>query len=99
MAATRAHLWITGRVQGVNYRYYTRSEALRLNLTGWVRNLWDGRVEAVFEGEEEAVRKILEWCHVGPPAAQVIDVEIVWEPPSDGFSDFDIRVTARGDWE
>jgi acylphosphatase len=83
----------------VNYRYYTRAEALRLNLTGWVRNLWDGRVEAVIEGEEESVRKIVEWCHVGPPAAQVIDVETVWETPSDSYSDFDIRITARGDWE
>jgi acylphosphatase len=96
MAAMRAHLWITGRVQGVNFRYYTRAEALRRNITGWVRNLWDGRVEAVFEGEEEAVRTMVEWCHVGPPAAHVVDVEIAWEPPSDGFAEFDIRATGRG---
>jgi acylphosphatase len=56
-------------------------------------------VEAVIEGEEESVRKMVEWCHVGPPAAQVIDVETVWETPSDSYSDFDIRITARGDWE
>jgi acylphosphatase len=53
-------------------------------------------VEAVFEGEEESVQKMVEWCYVGPPAAQVIDVEIEWEAPSGGFSDFDIRITARG---
>ena len=96
MAAMRAHLWITGRVQGVNFRYYSRAEALRLSLTGWVRNLWDGRVEAVIEGDEGSVRQMVEWCYVGPPAAQVIDVEIEWEAPTGGFSDFDIRITARG---
>jgi acylphosphatase len=96
MTETRAHLWITGRVQGVNFRYYTRAEALRLNLTGWVRNLWDGRVEAVFEGDEESVRQMVEWCHVGPPAARVVDAEIEWETPSGDFYDFDIRMTASG---
>ncbi|HEY43811.1 MAG TPA: acylphosphatase [Anaerolineae bacterium] len=96
MAATRAHLWITGLVQGVNFRYYTRAEALRLHLTGWVRNLWDGRVEAVFEGEEESVRKMVEWCHVGPPSARVVDVEIEWETPLGNFNDFDIRMSGRG---
>jgi acylphosphatase len=96
MATARAHLWITGRVQGVNFRYYTRAEALRLRLTGWVRNLWDGRVEAVLEGEEEAVCQMVDWCHVGPPAAIVADVEIEWETPSGDFHDFDIRMTAGG---
>jgi acylphosphatase len=97
MTTTRAHLWITGRVQGVNFRYYTRAEALRLDLTGWVRNLWDGRVEAVVEGEEESVRNMVEWCHVGPPSAQVVDVEIRWETPIGNFGDFDIRMSGRGD--
>ncbi len=96
MAIARAHLWITGRVQGVNFRYYTRQQAVRLGLTGWVRNLWDGRVEAIFEGDEPRVRQMVKWCHSGPSAARVIDVEVVWEPPTEAFDDFDVRMTARG---
>jgi acylphosphatase len=64
-------LFISGRVQGVNFRYYTQRKAQQWRLTGWVRNLWDGRVEAVFEGSEEAVHKAVSWCHVGPPLAEV----------------------------
>lgn len=96
MATTRAHLWVAGRVQGVNFRYYTRQEALRLGLTGWVRNLWDGRVEAVFEGEETSVRQMVNWCHTGPSAAHVLEVKVEWKTPSGTFNDFDIHMTANG---
>ena len=61
----RAHLFITGRVQGVFFRACTREEAQKRKLTGWVKNLYDGRVEAVFEGEEEAVQSMISWCHSG----------------------------------
>ncbi|MEN9208187.1 MAG: acylphosphatase [Gloeomargarita sp. GMQP_bins_120] len=67
-------VWISGRVQGVGYRAATRQQALRLGLSGWVRNLPDGRVEAVFAGPAEAVDKMIAWCHQGPPAAQVTSV-------------------------
>ena len=61
----RAHVFISGRVQGVNFRWYTQHKAQQLGLSGWVRNLWDGRVEAVFEGSEPAVRQAVAWCHTG----------------------------------
>jgi acylphosphatase len=89
--AVRAHLFISGRVQGVNFRYYTQRKAQELGLTGWVRNLWDSRVEAVFEGEEQAVRRAVDWCRVGPPSAWVEDVEVTYEPPTGEFGGF--RVT------
>jgi len=89
--AERAHVWITGLVQGVNFRHYAREQAQRLGLTGWVRNLHDGRVEATFEGEAEAVEAMLGWCRQGPPAAQVDEVQMTAEEPSGEFNDFRVR--------
>jgi len=90
MATTRAHVFISGRVQGVNFRWYTQYKAQELGLTGWVRNLWDGRVEAVFEGEERAVRAAVAWCHRGDPPARVDEVEVSYEPPTGEFKRFRI---------
>ncbi|MHC1586031.1 MAG: acylphosphatase [Candidatus Hecatellaceae archaeon] len=87
----RAHVYVSGRVQGVFFRWYTRDEALKLGVKGWVRNLPDGRVEAVFEGEKEAVEKMIEFCKRGPPAAKVENVEVHWETPTGEFQDFKIR--------
>jgi len=87
----RAHLFISGRVQGVFYRANTQERARRLGLTGWVRNLPDGRVEAVVEGEEEKIRELINWCHEGPPGARVEDVEVHWEDYRGEFDDFEIR--------
>lgn len=87
----RAHLLISGRVQGVFYRANTRDEARRLGLTGWVRNLPDGRVEAVAEGEEEKLKRLIDWCHKGPPGAVVRGVEVHWEDFRGEFTDFEIR--------
>jgi acylphosphatase len=84
-------LFISGRVQGVNFRYYTQRKAQQWRLTGWVRNLWDGRVEAVFEGSEEAVHKAVSWCHVGPPLAEVDAVDVSYAPASGEFTAFRIR--------
>jgi len=89
--SVRAHVFVSGRVQGVNFRWYTQRKAEELGLTGWVRNLWDGRVEAVFEGEAQAVQRAVNWCHVGPPSAHVDDVEVSYEGPTGEFSRF--RVT------
>ena len=91
MAEVKAHLFITGRVQGVFFRACTREEAQKRNLTGWVRNLYDGRVEAVFEGEEEAVKSMISWCHSGPLHAVVNDVSVKIGKPGGEFTDFDIR--------
>ncbi len=89
--AVRAHVFVSGRVQGVNFRYYTQRKAQELGLTGWVRNLWDGRVEAIFEGDEQAVRRAVDWCHGGPPSAWVEDVEVAYEPPTGEFGGFRVR--------
>ena len=72
--AIRAHLRIEGRVQGVSFRQSTRDEADRLGVKGWVRNLPDGAVEAVLEGEPEAVEALVAWCHRGPRLAEVLRV-------------------------
>jgi acylphosphatase len=88
---TRAHVYISGRVQGVFFRACTRDEAKRLDLTGWVRNTADGRVEAVFEGEESAVDAMVSWCHKGSPYSMVEDVEVRREEYRGGFSDFGVR--------
>ncbi|MFB6217279.1 MAG: acylphosphatase [Candidatus Aenigmatarchaeota archaeon] len=86
----RAHVYVSGRVQGVTFRASTRRKARELNIDGWVRNLDDGRVEAVFEGDEDSVKEIVEWCKEGPSAARVDDVEIEWEDFV-GEQGFDIR--------
>ena len=87
----RAHVYVSGLVQGVFFRWHTREEALRLGVKGWVRNLPDGRVEAVFEGEKEAVEQMLEFCRRGPPGAEVENVEVRWEKPTGEFSTFKIK--------
>ncbi|WP_435358531.1 acylphosphatase [Haloarchaeobius sp. DFWS5] len=86
----RAHVYVTGRVQGVYYRANTRDTADDLGVEGWVRNLDDGRVEAVFEGQEETVEEMVEWCHDGSPAARVDSVEVEYEEPEDEI-DFRVR--------
>ncbi|ELZ17885.1 acylphosphatase [Haloterrigena salina JCM 13891] len=84
---TRAHVFVSGTVQGVYYRANTRDTARERGVDGWVKNLDDGRVEAIFEGPEDAVEGMIEWCHTGSPAADVEDVEVEYEEPrgEDGF--------------
>lgn len=94
MAKARAHLIITGMVQGVMFRYSTQDEAERLGLTGWVRNRRDGTVEAVAEGEKQKVEQLVEWCHHGPPHARVSRVDVHWEEPGGEFEGFKIGWTA-----
>jgi len=86
----RAHVLISGRVQGVFFRYETKRLAVRLGVAGWVRNLPDGRVEAVFEGEKEDVERMIEFCHRGPPGAIVRKVEVSWGEPTGRFQGFRI---------
>lgn len=85
----RAHVYISGKVQGVGYRLSTQSEAVKLGIKGWVRNVFDGSVEAVFEGEQKAVDQMIQWCHQGPPAAVVKNVQVEYETP-EGFSQFQV---------
>ncbi|MFO7966767.1 MAG: acylphosphatase [Archaeoglobaceae archaeon] len=85
---SRIHVYISGRVQGVFFRDSTREKARELGVNGWVRNMRDGRVEAVFEGDEDKVGKMVEWCHEGPGSARVDQVQISKEEPvgEEGFS-------------
>ena len=76
------HVWIRGRVQGVFFRAEARARAESLGLAGWIRNAEDGSVEAVFEGDEERVRSMVEWCRRGPAGARVEDVEAETEEPT-----------------
>jgi len=87
----RAHIFVSGRVQGVFFRSETQDEALRHGLTGWVRNLPDDRVEAVFEGEKENVEKLIEFCRRGPLGARVTKVDVTWEDYTGQFRSFTIR--------
>lgn len=87
----RAHVIIRGMVQGVFFRAYTREWAKELGVKGWVRNLPDGSVEAVFEGEEGRVKELIERCRKGPPLAVVEDVQVRWEKYKGEFDDFEIR--------
>jgi acylphosphatase len=87
---TRVHVHVSGRVQGVAYRATTRRRAREAGVDGWVRNLADGRVEAVFEGPPEAVERMVEWCHEGSARARVDDVAVERERPA-GLSGFEVR--------
>ena len=86
----RAHIYISGRVQGVFYRKNTKRSALSFGLTGWVRNLPDRRVEAVAEGERGQVEDFLRWCREGPSMAIVRDLEVSWEAATGEFETFNI---------
>ncbi len=89
----RAHVFVSGKVQGVFYRDGTRQEAQRRGVGGWVRNLRDGRVEAVFEGPGEAVDAMVAWCRVGPPLSRPTYVDRKDEA-EEGLKSFEIRSTA-----
>jgi acylphosphatase len=86
----RWHLWVRGRVQGVWYRGSCAEQALALGISGWARNLPDGRVEIVAEGGPEALDKLVEWCRHGPPAARVTAVDVQAEEP-EGLSGFAVN--------
>ena len=91
MAKSRFQVIVRGIVQGVNFRYYTQRQANRYNVTGWVRNLPDGSVAAVFEGEEQDVEAMVQWCRHGPPSAQVTELIAQPEEYRGEFSSFSIR--------
>lgn len=86
----RVHIFVSGEVQRVFFRYNTHKKAVEYNLNGWVKNLHDGRVEAIFEGERGDVERILEFCRLGPPNARVISVDIQWEPWKGEFENFKV---------
>lgn len=92
------HLKIFGDVQGVNFRWYARNKARELDIVGWVKNMLDGTVELAAEGEEENLKKFLEWCKIGPKwgllrrgGARVDRIDEEWEDATGEFKDFEIR--------
>jgi acylphosphatase len=87
---TRAHVYVSGKVQGVYFRATTRNMAEQHDVDGWVRNLDDGRVEAVFEGSEADVETMVGFCHEGSESARVEDVDVTYEEPRNA-GDFRIR--------
>lgn len=91
----RAHVLVSGGVQGVFFRSETRYEAKKHGVKGWVRNLPDGRVEAIFEGEEGSVKELVEFCRRGPSGARVTGIDVVWEDYTGKFKDFKIRYGYR----
>lgn len=90
-SASRAHLIIEGIVQGVFFRAFTRDVAFFLGLKGWVRNLPDGGVEALFEGEREKIEEAIRKCSQGPPAGKVVNIDVAWEEYKNEFDTFAIR--------
>jgi acylphosphatase len=87
----RAHVYVSGWVQGVFFRYETKSLADELGVKGWVHNLPDGRVEAIFEGEEALVSRMIKFCMKGPPGARVIGVSVKWEKYKGEFNSFTVK--------
>lgn len=84
----QAHVFISGNVQGVGYRYFVRSNANKLGLTGWVRNAEDGGVEVVFQGDEKAIEEMIALCRKGPMLSEVEHIGFEWEEGEERFSDF-----------
>lgn len=87
----RAHVYISGDVQGVFFRGSTRQKAEELGLNGWVKNMPDGRVEAIFEGPTSAVQEMLDWCKEGPAQATVEDVDAEHEGIEEDLEGFEVR--------
>jgi acylphosphatase len=85
------HAIVHGRVQGVFFRDYTRQEARKLALSGWVKNLSDGSVETIFQGASEDVDRLLAWLHIGSPMAEVTGVDSREESVDTRFASFDVR--------
>jgi acylphosphatase len=87
---TRVHIFVSGRVQGVFFRRSIKNKAEKLELTGWVNNLADGRLEAVFEGEKEKIEEIIKWAKRGPFLAKVENLEVIREAYGGEFQNFEI---------
>jgi acylphosphatase len=91
MAKSRAKVIAKGIVQGVNFRYYSQRQAAKFNITGWVKNLPDGSVAAVFEGDDQDVEAMVQWCRRGPPSAHVTELIVQPEEYRGEFSSFSVK--------
>ena len=90
MKNVRARVIIEGIVQGVFFRAHTQKEAQQRGVSGWVKNRYDGTVEALFEGDQERVQALINWCHTGPPHARVDNVRVSWEDYTGEYSGFSV---------
>lgn len=88
---TRAHIWVSGRVQGVGFRAFVQQSAVYLGLTGWVRNVGWNTVEAVAEGTQEQVTQFIAVVKTGPRASRVEESKVEWETPTGEFRSFEIH--------
>jgi len=86
----QVHIFVSGRVQGVFYRANTRKKAKELGIKGWVRNLYDGRVEITAEGKEKDLKKFIEWCKKGPELAFVENIKVEWKDYKGNYKDFSV---------
>ncbi len=86
----QAHVFISGIVQGVGYRYFIKSNAQKLGITGWVKNTNNGKVEAVFQGEQEKLQQMIALSHQGPVFSEVNDIQLEWEEEKKNSSEFKI---------
>lgn len=91
MAKARVKVIVKGMVQGVNFRYYSQRQAAKFNIAGWVKNLPDGSVAAVFEGDEQDVEAMVQWCRRGPPSAHVTELIAQPEEYRGEFSSFSVK--------
>lgn len=91
MDKARSHVFIEGRVQGVCYRAFTRDIAYSLGLNGWIKNLRDGRVEALFEGKKDLIEQVIKKCFDGPPGSMVTNIKVKWEKFIGDLKGFTIR--------
>lgn len=91
MGIIRYHLLIQGRVQGVGYRVSAQTAAQKIGLTGWVRNLSNGNVELIAEGEQLQLKQLLDWAWQGPRFSRVTDISVSEQPATHEFADFDIH--------
>ena len=91
MEKIRTKVIISGIVQGVLFRYHTCKQAEKINLTGWVKNRRDGKVEILVEGEKENIEELITWCRQGPPGALVKDVKVEWQEYKGEFNHFSIE--------
>ena len=91
MNLKRIHIFVTGRVQGVFFRQSTRVMAIKNNVNGWVRNLDDGRVEIVAEGENENINNLVTWCETGPANSRVDKFQLIEENSTGEFENFDVK--------
>ncbi len=87
----QARVIISGSVQAVGYRFFVRSWARQYDITGWVRNIPDGGVEAVFQGEKKNIDDLIAKCRKGPFMAEVKDIDVIWEEVAEEFGDFQVR--------